>query len=213
MHTMANGPIVNRVDLGGWQNFVANKSSLMHIKFQAILTPDNTYCSPYSDELAMLHLLKNYGFFEKLSLGHPLRNILGNGPKDGWFDIIDTEYGSPCFFPWKKTIGGSSQEARANKITFPTKCCVHAYVSIDECKTQIKDTIIKTSPGFVKQNDPKTNEAIVYPFQELSCPLEVSLLDERTPDMSLAQQFESVSVSASRLVGKFSMLSIFYTTY
>ena len=209
MNTMANGPIRARVDPNGWKKFVENPDSLMNKEFQVVLAPDRNYCSPHSDELAMIHLMKNYGFFEFLDEENPLKTFLGNGAADGWFEMDSMTYGSACLFPWKTEM--LMNNGAPQKIS--SRCCIHAYVSIEECVEEVKVALVKTAPGFVRQVDPETNKTILYPFQELSCPLEVSLLDERTPDMSLAQQFESVSVSASRLVGKFSMLSIFYTTY
>jgi len=124
-----------------------------------------------------------------------------SGLEDGWYDVTHPEYGASCDFPFKKYWPGTTKPR--------PDCCVHAYTSQDECDVDIAARGVDVMQGLHTVEDDSENEEIIMPWQELSCPLEITIDDSRSPGMSLKQQFDSISVSASRLVS-FLFLFLFF---
>lgn len=195
------GPIVNRVNKTAFLEFVSMDNLKKKWSNFTIMLAPKTYCHPYSDELAMIHLLAKYGEFDNIDGENPtpLPTFMGaphSGALNGWYDIISIDYGAPCDYPFMKHVPGYPDQ--------PMKpCCVHAYTDEDTCKIDLQREAARVlSPGIATLRDPSgsNTDVTLLPWQELSCPLEVTIDDDRSPGMSLKQQFQSVSVSASKLV-------------
>ena len=191
------GPIINRVNKTAFLNFVSmDNLKKKWSNFNIMLAP-KTYCHPYSDELAMMHLLAKYGEFNVSAA--PLSSIMGapdSGAVNGWYDIISIDYGAPCDYPFMKHVPGHPDQPME-------PCCVHAYTDEDTCKVDLQREaagVISPGIGTIRSPSPSNDDLTLLPWQELSCPLEVTIDDDRSPGMSLKQQFGSVSVSASKLV-------------
>lgn len=189
------GPIVGRVDKASFLKFVSMDNLLKKWSNFSIMLAPPSYCHPDSDELAMIHLLAKYGEFET-SGSQSLMTFMGapySGAAKGYYDITSNIYGASCDYPFMKVMPGSN-------ITMD-KCCVHAYTNNITCSTDLRNKISDSVPGISTTKDPsRSNDVTLLPWQELSCPLEVTIDDERSPGMSLKQQFGSISVSASKLV-------------
>lgn len=190
------GPIVGRVDKESFLKFVSMDNLLKKwSNFNIMLAPP-TYCHPDSDELAMIHLLAKYGEFNASGI-QSLMTFMGaphSGALKGYYDITSIIYGASCDYPFNKVMPGSN-------ITMD-KCCVHAYTNNITCTKDLQQTISDSVPGIstIRDPDPSKADVTLLPWQELSCPLEVTIDDDRSPSMSLKQQFDSISVSASKLV-------------
>lgn len=190
------GPIVNRVDKAKFLEFVSMDNLLKKWSNFKIMLATKDYCHPDSDELAMIHLLAKFGEFNASGIQN-LMTFMGaphSGALFGYYDLTSDIYGSSCDYPFMKQFPGNTN------ITMDD-CCVHAYTTEKQCTDNIKENVAKVYPGLTVFSRQENNSKFtLLPWQELSCPLEVTIDDDRSPSMSLKQQFDSISVSASKLV-------------